>query len=88
MPRPPKGFDFTGAVRRICVDISLRLPEMGHVDMDRVAIGVCQTRNGAMHGVFAPLTPLRFAGGAAERKFRGRTMRIQPLVAPDGRDYL
>lgn len=87
-PRRSKGFDFTAAMRLVCVDISQRLPEMWHVAMDRVAIGVCQTRNDAMHGVFATLTPLRFAGGAVERKFRGRTMRIQPLVDGSGREYL
>lgn len=87
-PRRSKGFDFTAAMRQVCVDISQRLPEMAHVEMERVAIGVCQTRNGAMHGVFATLTPLRFAGGAVEKKFRGRTMRIQPLVDHSGREYL
>lgn len=87
-PRRSKGFDFTAAMRLVCVDITQRLPEMSHVAMDRVAMGVCQTRNDAMHGVFATLTPLRFAGGAVERKFRGRTMRIQPLVDGSGCEYL
>jgi hypothetical protein len=83
-----KGFDFTSAMRLVCADISRRLPEMSHIDMDRVAVGLCQTRNGAMHGVFATLTPLRFAGGQVERKIRGRIHRIQPLVDPTGREYL
>lgn len=87
-PRRSKGFDFTAAMRLVCVDISQRLPEMSHVTMERVAIGVCQTRNAAMHGVFATLTPLRFAGGAVEKKLRGRTMRIQPLVDGAGREFL
>jgi hypothetical protein len=87
-PRRSKGFDFTAAMRLVCVDISRRLPEMSHVTMERVAIGVCQTRNAAMHGVFATLTPLRFAGGAVEKKHRGRTMRIQPLVDGAGREFL
>lgn len=83
-----KGFDVTGAIRQVCTDISRRLPEMSHVDMERVAVGVCQTRNRAMYGVFATLTPLRFAGGRADKTVRGRVHRIQPLVDGTGREYL
>lgn len=88
MPRRSNGFDFTAAIRTICTDISRRLPEMSHVDMERVAIGICQVRNRAMHGVFATLTPLRFVGGSVERTFRGRKLRIQPLVDGVGQEYL
>ena len=55
---------------------------------DRVAIGICQTRNGAMHGVFATLTPLRFAGGRLDETVRGRRHRIQPLVDAAGQEFL
>ncbi|WP_428307187.1 hypothetical protein [Lacipirellula sp.] len=88
MSRRSNGFDFTAAMRLVCADISQRLQEMAHVEMERVAIGVCQTRNRAMHGVFATLTPLRFAGGSVERKYRGRMLRIQPLVDGAGHEYL
>ncbi len=83
-----KGFDFTAAMRRICVDMTRRTPELAHIDMGRVAIGVCQTRNGAMHGVFATLTPLRFAGGETHKLVRGRRHRIQPLTDGAGLEFL
>jgi hypothetical protein len=88
MARTSKGFDFTAAIRAICADMAKRLPELAHIDVERVALGACQTRNGAMHGLFATLTPLRFEGGLVERVAGGRRHRIQPLVDPTGREYL
>lgn len=88
MAHRSKGFDFTAAVRRICVDMASRTAELRHIDMARVAIGVCQTRNGAMHGVFATLTPLRFAFGELHKVVRGRRHRIQPLTDGAGQEFL
>jgi hypothetical protein len=88
MSRASKGFDFTAAMRQVCVDMTRRLPDLAHIDMPQVAIGVCQTRNGAMHGVFATLTPLRFEGGRADKTVRGRRHRIQPLIDAGGQEFL
>jgi hypothetical protein len=88
MKRLSKGFDFTAAIRSVCIDMERRLPELSHIEMPRVAIGMCQTRNGALHGVFATLTPLRFAGGRLEKAVRGRRHRIQPLVNSAGQEFL
>jgi hypothetical protein len=88
MAKPAKGFDFTAAMRALCVDMAARMDELSHIQMPRVAVGVCQTRNNASHGVFATLTPLRFEAGLQEKVVRGRRYRIEPLVAPDGREYL
>ena len=66
MALPSKGFDFTGDIRRVCADMTRRVPELSHIDVERVAIGICQTRKLAMHGVFATLTPLRFEGGLVD----------------------
>src|SRR5689334_10438455 len=88
MPRASKGFDFTGAMRAICADIARRLPPLSHVDVDRVAIGACRTRNGSAHGVFATLTPLRFAGGEEFLNVRGRRRRIEPILDSEGREFL
>jgi predicted metallopeptidase len=82
------GFDFTSAIRGVCRDMTFRVPALSHIDMRRVAVGVCQSRNGAMHGVFATLTPLRFEGGAVLKKVRGRRHRIQPLVNGVGHEFL
>ncbi len=88
MARASKGFDFTGAIRLVCADVARRVPELSHVDVSRVGIGVCQTRNAAMHGVFATLTPLRFEGGCLERTVRGRRHRLQRLVDGGGQELL
>ena len=88
MPKPSKGFDFTAAVRAVCTDMAVRLPELSHIHMQRVAVGVCQTRKATSHGVFATLTPLRFESGQQERIVRGRRYRIEPLVDPHGSEYL
>jgi hypothetical protein len=86
--RPPQGFDFTGAVRVICSDMAARLDELRHVDVDRVAIGLRRARHRGPYGVYATLTPLRFAGGRLHEKRRGRQFRIQPLVDESGREFL
>ncbi|HEY4309572.1 MAG TPA: hypothetical protein VGN12_09005 [Pirellulales bacterium] len=84
----PRGLDFTRHMRVVCRDITVRLAEFQHVDIDRVALRTCQTRNRAHHGVHASLTPLRFEGGARTTTRRGRTWSIRPIVGEDGREML
>jgi Putative phage metallopeptidase len=83
-----KSFDFTFHIRRVCEDVVTRLPELAHIDMGRVAVSFCQTRNGASHGIFASLTPLRFAGGAATSLRRGRPHTVQRVCDAAGREML
>ncbi|HVU90360.1 MAG TPA: hypothetical protein VHD36_23725 [Pirellulales bacterium] len=82
------GFDFTRHLREVCRDMAARLPELRHVDMDRVALRVCQTRNRAHYGVHASLTPLRFEGGSRTTIRRGRTWAIRPVCDEQGREML
>ena len=86
-PRP-SGFDFTLHMRRLCEDLTDRLPELRHIDLSRVAIGFSQTRKRTSHGMYASLTPLRFVGGAVETVRRGRRWTIQRLYSPSGREML
>jgi hypothetical protein len=65
-----------------------RLESLRHVDLSRVAVSFCQTRKAVPHGMYASLTPLRFAGGATETVRRGRRWRIQRLAGPSGREML
>jgi hypothetical protein len=81
-------FDFTWHIRRLCDDMVVRLPELVHIDMGRVLVSFCQTRKPVLHGMFASLTPLRFAGGAATTLRRGRLQRIEPVCDIDGREML
>jgi predicted metallopeptidase len=82
------GFDFTAAMRRLCVDLCTRLDELTHIEVDRVAIRFCQARKSVSHGLQASLTPLRFEGGQRTSKRRGRTWTIQPLHDDRGREML
>jgi hypothetical protein len=81
-------FDFTWHIRRLCVDMAGRLPDLAHIDMGRVAVTFCQTRKAVPHGMFASLTPLRFAGGSETTIRRGRPHRIERVCDAGGREML
>lgn len=87
-PNMTNGFDFTAAVRRLCADMIARLRPLSHIDLTKVAISFRQTRTASRHGLYASVTPLRFAGGAIEAERRGRRWRYPRLVRPDGREWL
>lgn len=73
---------------RLCNDLVERLPELGHIDLPRVAISYCQTRKAVRHGVQATLTPLRFAGGSLVGTRHGRRYAMQRMFDPSGREFL
>ena len=83
-----QGFDFTTAMRRLCRDMISRLGELAHIDLERVAIGICQTRQNGSHGLYAALTPLKFEAGAAEQVLDGRRYGVQRLCDVEGRELL
>jgi predicted metallopeptidase len=80
--------DFTARMRLICEDMVVRLPELAHIDMSRVAVAFSQAKKPVPHGLFASLTPLRFAGGALEGRRRGRLYRVQTLRDASGCELL
>ncbi len=81
VPPGPQPFDFTDAVRQLCVDVTEKLPdEFGHIDMSRVAVCFAQTRTRQLHGLQAKLTPLRFENGARTTIRGGRQWTVQRLV--------
>lgn len=82
------GFDFTARMRRLCRDVTSRLPEMSHVDMDRVAVTFCQARKKVNWGLYAKLTPMRFEGGRRIGTIRGRRYAAQQLLDENGREML
>ncbi|MHB0958481.1 MAG: hypothetical protein ACYC0X_16975 [Pirellulaceae bacterium] len=84
----PVGFDFTHHLRTVCADMVSRLPELSHVDLTRVAFSFAQARVKGVEGLYASLTPLRFAGGSRVEKRRGRYYRAQTLRGDDGREML
>lgn len=86
--RLPRGFDFTAAMGRVCADMVSRLPELAHVEFNRVAISVAQTRKNVSHGLQAALTPLRFEGGATTTSQDGQRWTCQRVVDGAGHEYL
>ena len=86
--RNTNGFDFTGRMRLVCQHIARTMPDLGHVDMNRMAVSFAQARAQTSWGMYASLTPLRFQGGSIEGKRRGRTYAIQQLVDRGGSSML
>jgi hypothetical protein len=85
---PERGFDFTSAMRQLCADMVSRLPELRHVDLDRVALSFCQARKNVAHGLQATLTPLRFQHGATTERFDGERYGCQRVFDAEGHEYL
>ena len=81
------GFNFTDRMRQLCRDVSVRLLEMQHIDVTRIAFSFAQTRKRVRHGMWASLTPMRFAGGAETGVRNGRRYAAQRLFA-DGQEML
>lgn len=81
-------FDFTRHIRAVCDHMAGSLPDLAHIDMSRVAVSVCQTRKAVTHGIFASLTPLRFARGEKTTIRRGRPHTIESVCDASGREML
>ena len=86
--RAAEGLDFTLAMQRLCDDMIARLDELRHIDMSRVAVSFAQTRRPGSLGMFASLTPLRFADGQLHSVRRQRRWGIQRLYDDTGREML
>jgi predicted metallopeptidase len=80
-------FDFRAAMGRLCADIAKRCPELAHIDVSRLLIGMTQARGGQRHGLQARVTPLRFRGGASIRRHGDTNYRLQRYFV-DGREML
>lgn len=87
-PQAAPSFDITEHTRRLCADMVCRLPELGHIDVKRVAFSFRQTRKSVPYGIQASLTPLRFAGGSRYTKRRGRTWTVEQVHDMHGREML
>ena len=88
LPAQPTGFDFTTRMRLLCADMIARTPELAHVDLSRVAVTFSQARKGVSWGMYASLTPLRFAGGSLTTVRRGRRYQVQRIVDGLGQEML
>jgi hypothetical protein len=80
-------FDFGAHTQRLMQDIVQRCPELAHIDVSRVLVGVLQARSGQPHGLQARVTPLRFAQGALQKQRRGVVYQVQRYFH-DEREFL
>jgi hypothetical protein len=83
----PSGFNFTDHIGRVCADMAARVNQFRHIDISCVAVSFRQTRKRMSHGLYASMTPLRFAGGATHSIRRGRKWAIQRVMI-DNREML
>lgn len=86
--RRTSGFDFTSHMRRLCEDFAVRLPQLSHVDMRRVAVSYSQARKNVAHGLQASLTPLRFENGALTTHRRRGLYTVQRVFDSCGSEML
>lgn len=82
------GFDFTASMRSVCEELVARLPELQHIDLNRVAFAFAQARNRSKYGMYASLTPMRFEGGSLFTQRRGRRYTVQRLYDREGGEFL
>ena len=78
------GFSFTTGMRRFCGDAISRIPPLQHIDLAHVALSFAQARKRTRHGLYASLTPMRFAGGSLTCRRHSRTYTIQRLYDGQG----
>ncbi|HEY6837487.1 MAG TPA: hypothetical protein VI389_01960, partial [Geobacteraceae bacterium] len=62
--------NITAELERQIADIVRRMEEFRHVDPERLLICTATTRGKGIHGTFAKIHPLRFAGGAHTTQMR------------------
>ena len=70
-------------MRRLCEDIAVRLPEMGHIRMNQVAVTFAQARRRVSYGLQAKLTPMRFENGNLTTRRSGRLWTVERLFDGD-----
>jgi len=85
---PQAGFSFTTSMRLLCADAVQRVSVLGHIDLGRVAFSFAQARKLTRHGLYATLTPMRFAGGSLTCRRHARSYSIQRLYDRQGREVL
>ena len=70
-------------MRWLCEDVVVRLPEMGHISMNQVAVTFAQARRRVSYGLQAKLTPMRFENGNLTTRRSGRLWTVERLFDGD-----
>jgi hypothetical protein len=62
--------DFSAELDILSRDLCRRIPELAHIDPDRLLFSIARSRAAGIHGTYARIAPLRFAGGSREHTRR------------------
>jgi len=79
-PTPTHGgkrLDLSLALVNLCETLCTHIPELYHIDPDRLILNIVRNRKRTVHGLQARITPLRFEDGNLTGERRGRTYQIQ-----------
>jgi predicted metallopeptidase len=80
-------FNYTEALERLVTEIVGRVPEFGHVDVDRLLVACARSRDNGPIGSYAKIVPMRFEKGERERRI-GRHMYEMPAIRHRGQEIL
>lgn len=58
--------DLSEQLAALCRHLTKTLPELAHIDPERVLFAIARSRVEGRHGMLARIAPLRFAGGVRE----------------------
>lgn len=81
--------DLSAQLATLCRHLTETLPELAHVDPERVLFTIARSRAEGRHGLLARIAPLRFAGGVREltrRRGAWRETYRMPTLSHDGRE--
>jgi predicted metallopeptidase len=77
-------FDLSARLDALCRNVCATLPQLAHIDPDRLLFTLVRSRAEGLHGTYARIVPLRFAGGASEttrrRGWVQETYRMPALI--------
>ena len=83
---PAQGFNFTLHMRTLCDDMAGRLPELGHMDLGRVAIRFCQATQRRRGTAPSDADAVAVPGRAIGQPRRGRAWTVERLYDASGRE--
>lgn len=81
--------DLSAQLAVLCRHLTESLPELAHIDPERVLFAIARSRAEGRHGLLARIAPLRFAGGVREltrRRGPWRETYRMPILSHDGRE--
>lgn len=73
----PGPFRFTDHMRVLIRDVLARTPDLAHIDLNYVLLGISRARTRRPFGLQAKVTPMRFRHGAMTQKRRGWLYQVQ-----------